>query len=103
MVEYNDEPGIRNGLHGKHILYMSEYLLDQFREEHGYDLQEKLADLFVDGTDAPATRFDFYLTSHRLFAENFYKPIFEWCADHMMRGAPAISTAPVAPVSGSRR
>lgn len=79
---YNDEPGVRNGLAGNDALYMSDLLFSEFEEEHGYNLREKLGDLFVDGKTASATRFDYYLTVQRLFAHNYYKPIYDWCEAH---------------------
>ncbi len=76
---FTDEPGYHAG-RGK--LPMSLPLLHAFRRRTGYDLRERLADLFADTPTAPATRFDYYATLDHLFCENFARPIGEWCAAH---------------------
>lgn len=78
---YNDEVGLRSP-HGRHGVPMSAWLLREFRRDHGYDLRPKLADLFVDSLGAPATRFDYYSTVQRLFEQNYFRPLYEWCDEH---------------------
>lgn len=76
---FTDEPGYHAG-GGK--LPMSLPLLHAFRDRTGYDLRERLADLFSDTPTASATRFDYYATLDHLFCENFARPIGQWCAAH---------------------
>lgn len=64
---------------------LSRYFIKEFRRDHGYDLQSKLADLFIDQEGAAATRFDYFLTLQRLWSTNFLKPIYEWCSAHNVR------------------
>lgn len=69
------------------FLLMSRRLLREFRHEHGYDLTERLADLFMD-RECPcafATRFDYYQTLQRLWTQNFLRPLYEWCDAHRLQ------------------
>jgi hypothetical protein len=61
---------------------MSRLLLREFERDHGYDLVPKLCDLFVESPTAKATRFDYYMTLHRVWTTNFMRPISEWCEKH---------------------
>lgn len=78
---YNDEVGLRS-VPGRPGLPMSSFLATEFEREHGYDVREQIADLFVDGPGCGATRFDYYATVQRLFEANYWKPLYEWCSEH---------------------
>ncbi len=75
---FTDEPGIGAG----HALPWSEYLLEQFESDHGYDLVEHLDALLFQTEDAPGVRFDYYETLNRLFCENFAGKCYDWCEEH---------------------
>lgn len=78
---FSDEPLVATaGAYSSAIgLPLSRFFLKEFRRDHSYDLQPKLADLFVDQDGAPATRFDYFRTLQRLWTQSFLKPLFEWC------------------------
>jgi hypothetical protein len=78
---YNDEVGLRS-VPGRPGLPMSSFLATEFEREHGYDVRERIADLFVDGHGCGATRFDYYCTVQRVFERNYWKPLYEWCSKH---------------------
>ncbi|MFW6106909.1 MAG: glycosyl hydrolase [bacterium] len=60
----------------------SDYLLGEFQQEHGYDLREKVATLCFGGPESTAVRHDYYQTVGRLWIQNCFKPIYEWCDRH---------------------
>lgn len=64
------------GLHGSH------WILSQFAREYGYDLRERLADLYYDTPTATATRYDFYDLLQRMWMDNWARPLQQWCQKH---------------------
>lgn len=58
-----------------------------FRQRHGYDIRDRLPELFLGyGDDRPLpTRFHFVDTVAMLFVENFARPIGEWCERHNLQ------------------
>jgi len=77
IVKYSftDEPMLaENG-----GLLMSHFILKEFKQDHEYNLMDKLASLFVDQKDFHSVRFDYYLTLQKLWINNFCKPIHDWC------------------------
>ncbi len=64
------------------VLPISNLLFEEFQKEHGYDLLERIADLFILGEETAATRYDYFSTLHRVWTQNFLKPIYEWCGSH---------------------
>jgi len=75
---FTDEPGIG----ADRALLWSEYLLEEFERDHGYDLRERVGALVFETEDAPAVRFDYYETLNRLFCENFAGACYNWCEEH---------------------
>ncbi len=75
---FADEPGVtcRDGL------VLSDYLLEEFRAEHGYDLTDRLDAFLADGPEAEAVRFDYFRTLNRLWVGNFARAIYAWCDEH---------------------
>ncbi len=63
-------------------LPVSELLLEEFKNEHGYDLLPRIADLFTPGDAQSVTRYDYYSTLHRVWMKNFLRPVGEWCRQH---------------------
>jgi hypothetical protein len=63
-------------------LPVSELLLEEFKNEHGYDLLPRITDLFTPGEAQSATRYDYYSTLHRVWMKNFLQPVGEWCRQH---------------------
>ncbi len=78
---FNDEPHVNVGRNGYPY---SPYIRKEFREEHGYDLEERLAALCFWEEDSPAVRYDYYTTLNRLYNDNFVRPLYDWCADHRL-------------------
>jgi len=50
-----------------------------FKERRGYNLLEKLPELFFNIGNYKKTRLDFWRTFTELFTESFTKQIYEWC------------------------
>ncbi len=75
---FTDEPDMP----GKNGLPWSDHLLHEFRNEHGYDLRDKIEPLCFGGPGSTAVRFDYYQTITRLWIDNFVKPIYQWCEQH---------------------
>ena len=59
-------------------------LLEQFEERFGYDLRERLPELFLrkDGQELSKTTWDYIELCQELFLENFAKPIYQWCEEN---------------------
>jgi len=64
----------------KHGLPMSQEFLEAFAAEHGYRLEETLEGLLFERENSPKVRHDYSATVHRLYVENFLKPLHDWCA-----------------------
>ena len=60
-------------------------LLNEFRADHGYNLDERIVDLFIPGEAGRVTRYDYYSTLQRIWTENFLRPISEWCEQHNLK------------------
>lgn len=60
----------------------SAHLRREFRAEHGYALEDRLAAFLNDEDDAKSVRHDFWRTVNRLFNEHFNRPLHDWCAAH---------------------
>ncbi len=75
---FTDEPGTG----GRRGLPLSQYLLDEFRSDHGYDLLGRLDALLVEGPDSAAVRYDYWETLNRLFCTNWGKTYYDWCEAH---------------------
>jgi hypothetical protein len=75
---FTDEPEIGN----RKGLVWSPHLREEFRREHGYDVQDRLT-AFVDEAEASyAVRFDFQWTVQRLFTTHHLRPVHDWCTAH---------------------
>jgi len=60
-------------------------LPEKFRELNGYDILEKLPELFLNIGDYTKTRYDFWRTVTTMFLEAFSKQIYEWCDRHGLK------------------
>ncbi len=56
--------------------------LREFEREHGYKLEEHLDALCFGIGDSAKVRYDFWKTMRRLFDDNFFKKLFEWCGEN---------------------
>ncbi len=85
-ASFSDEANIHS--EGQNTLPFSEHFLAKFRELHGYDVEPYIIVAFrnVTGIDTPypqeKIRYDYYVTLHELWIDNFVKPIAKWCEDH---------------------
>jgi hypothetical protein len=76
-----DEPSL---YHSGDALPLSPRILLAFEEEHGYRLQDRLADFCFGGSRSGEVRYDYWKTMRRLFDDNFFKPLFEWCQENRL-------------------
>jgi hypothetical protein len=78
---FTDEPHLPAEGHGPWSpgLHLTPYLLGQFRQRRGYDLQPHLASVFYDVGDYGRVRFDLYDLMHELWVENWALPMEGWC------------------------
>ncbi len=60
----------------------SAHLERQFRLEHGYELRDRIVDLYFTMEGSSEVRHDYWQTVSRLFNQNFMRPIHDWCAEH---------------------
>lgn len=58
---------------------------EYFRKINGYDVLDKLPELFFDVGNYTKTRYDFWKTITQLFIEAFTKQLFEWCDKHGLK------------------
>ncbi len=65
-----------------HAVPWSEYLQGFFQEFKGYDILDKVEELFFDIGDYHATRFDFYHTATELFQRSYTKQCYDWCEEN---------------------
>ena len=56
----------------------SDTLPEAFQKAYGYDIYSNLLALFMDYEGAEEFRYDYWLLCHRLFMENFARPVYEW-------------------------
>lgn len=66
-------------------LHCTPRVLAAFQRRYGYDLRERLVDLYFDTPEAAATRFDFYECLHGMWREAWAEPLREWCDAHDIR------------------
>ncbi len=69
-----------------YIVPYTELLFKEFYNNFGYDLIERLPELFliVDGKNISQVKWHFVELLQRLYIENFAKPIYDWCNDNNM-------------------
>jgi len=67
------------GLHG------NLRVLAAFQRRYGYDLLDRIADLFFDSPTSAGTRFDFYELLHALWLDSWAQPLSDWCGEHGIR------------------
>lgn len=77
---FTDEPCyIFNGGYGLPVVPWSEFLPDFFKKMKGYNISDKLPQLFFDVDDYRKVRFDFYDAASALFKQSFTKQYYDWC------------------------
>ncbi len=81
---FTDEPSYHelDWRHNVQRLPWTSALPDLFRKENGGDLIEQLPSLVAEVGDWFRVRLDYYRCLARLFAENFTRPLAEWCERH---------------------
>lgn len=86
---FTDEPSYGNLFNDENPpqLRWTDKLPEIFQEKYGYDLLDRLPELFFDvkEADCPATRYDYVRLITELFVENFMRPIAQFCDRHGMR------------------
>lgn len=60
----------------------SDILPDEFRKAYGYEVYDVLPAIFFDYPGCDKHRYDYYYLLHKLFTNNFIKPIYEWCVEN---------------------
>jgi hypothetical protein len=76
---FTDEPSLP--VSGSGPLW-SDLLSREFRKDHGYRLEDRLAEFCFGREGATAARFDYFSTLNRLFCTNYARQIYEWCEAH---------------------
>ena len=56
-----------------------------FQKRRGYDLMEHLPSLFYEVGTYTRIRHDYWRTVTELFAENFTRPLYDWCEEHHLK------------------
>lgn len=64
------------------VVPWSDFLPDFFKQLKGYDLTQKLPQLFVDVEGYRKVRFDFYDAATELFKRSFTKQYYDWCSEN---------------------
>jgi len=78
---FTDEPHISPFCPGPAVAWTGD-LDEQFREEHGYSLLERLPELFLDGPESGRVRTDYWVTVARRFRDACIAKMATWCRDH---------------------
>jgi hypothetical protein len=60
-------------------------ITERFKDMHGYNIVDRLPELFFDIGNYMKTRHDFWKTITVLFLEAFSKQIYEWCDRHGLK------------------
>lgn len=62
----------------------SKNFLEEFKKDNGYDLRPYVYTINTDKTDDESlkVKFDFWKTATRMFSENYFGQIAEWCEKH---------------------
>ena len=63
-------------------LHCTRRLIAAFEKTYGYDLCERMVDLYFDTETSDATRYDFYDLMHQMWVENWARPIQKWCNEN---------------------
>lgn len=84
-ASFSDEANIHS--EGENTVPFSKHLEEKFYSLHGYELRPNLPAVFrnVEGKfDRPTekVRYDYYVTLHELWIDNFIRPISDWCGSH---------------------
>ncbi|HKG26612.1 MAG TPA: glycosyl hydrolase, partial [Thermomicrobiales bacterium] len=82
---YTDEPAMHYYVTGNDnpIVPWTKDMFRRFYEHNGYNLRQRLPDLFFDvGADSPRVRHDFYTTLTEFYANAYYRQIHDWCREH---------------------
>ena len=56
-----------------------------FSEMHGYSIIDNVDKLFLPLPGYEKVRVDFYRTVNKLFSENYWKMLYDWCEDNKLR------------------
>lgn len=77
---FTDEPCyLMQNHYSDPVVPWSDFLPGFFRELKGYDILDKLPQLFVDTGDYRKVRFDFYDAATELFKRSFTRQYYDWC------------------------
>ncbi|RLF14197.1 MAG: hypothetical protein DRJ66_06490 [Thermoprotei archaeon] len=68
-----------------YALPWTDELPNRFKELHGYDLLDRLPELFFDIGNYMKTRYDYWKTVTLMFVEAFSKQIYEWCEKYNLK------------------
>ncbi|MFP4379833.1 MAG: hypothetical protein ACLFUS_04945 [Candidatus Sumerlaeia bacterium] len=64
------------------IIPLSPHFFVEFLDEHGYELRDKIGELFFAQEGSAEVRYDYCQTLQRLFDQNFMLPLHDWCAQN---------------------
>lgn len=77
---FTDEP--RYTCDNFNDLAWSSDLVEEFKARYGYDLVDRLPDLYRKTEGYEAVRYDFWRLVNDMFVTNYMKNIYDWCEEH---------------------
>ncbi|RLG75478.1 MAG: hypothetical protein DRO12_05435 [Thermoprotei archaeon] len=75
----------RGGRYPVYAVPWTDDFREYFKKLNGYDIVDKLPELFFDIGSYVKTRYDFWRTATLLFVESYTKQIYEWCDKHNLK------------------
>jgi hypothetical protein len=89
LATFTDEPSLMAvpfGWYSWAVIPWQEVLSLEIEKRHGYRPEEKLVELYLDeGPEGQMVRYQYFKAMGDLLAENFFKPIKDWCAQHQFQ------------------
>jgi hypothetical protein len=86
LATFTDEPSLMAVPYGWHswaVIPWQEILSGEIQKRHGYRPEEKLIELYLDeGPVGQRVRYQYFKAVGDLLAQNYFRPIKEWCAAH---------------------
>jgi hypothetical protein len=86
LSTFTDEPSLMAVPYGWHswaVIPWQEILSEEIQKRHGYRPEEKLVELYLDrGPEGQMVRYQYFRAVGDLLAQNYFKPLKEWCAEH---------------------
>lgn len=84
---FTDEPNVKSGTHPDGCTAWTEDLPTIFFKKYGYDILDKLPELFIDtpSNEPNLARYHFFVCRNRMFVEAYCKQIGQWCDKNTLK------------------